>query len=216
MKTRDRILQASLELFNERGERNVTTNHLAAHLGISPGNLYYHFNNKSEIIYQLFRDYEALVDGYLQVPGHRPLQVSDLVFYLESVVGGLWAYRFLHRDLAFLLEADPRLQAEYRAFTGRCLEAIGQAFDGLVAGGVLEPQDAGLKTALALNAWLVITNWMAFLKTLEPVSDDLGQRAREPRLRQVIYQVLTLMMPYLSERCYAEVQLIGERYRSPD
>lgn len=39
--TRDRILQASLHLFNTQGERNITTNHIASHLGMSPGNLYY-------------------------------------------------------------------------------------------------------------------------------------------------------------------------------
>ncbi|HFH3479332.1 TetR/AcrR family transcriptional regulator, partial [Pseudomonas putida] len=38
--TRDRILQASLHLFNTQGERNITTNHIASHLGMSPGNLY--------------------------------------------------------------------------------------------------------------------------------------------------------------------------------
>ena len=38
IKTRDRIAQASLELFNAQGERSVTTNHIATHLGISPGN----------------------------------------------------------------------------------------------------------------------------------------------------------------------------------
>ena len=58
MKTRDRIIQASKELFNEQGERNVTTNHIASHLGISPGNLYYHFKNKQQIIFDIYLEYE--------------------------------------------------------------------------------------------------------------------------------------------------------------
>ena len=62
VKTRDRIVAESLELFNAQGERNVTTNHIAAHLGMSPGNLYYHFRNKQAIIAELFAQYEAQVD----------------------------------------------------------------------------------------------------------------------------------------------------------
>ncbi|SFR81737.1 transcriptional regulator, TetR family [Marinobacter daqiaonensis] len=208
--TRLRILEAGLELFNQRGERNVTTNHIASALGMSPGNLYYHFGNKSEIVYELFLAYESLVDSYLVVKPGRALGTRDLVFYLESVVEGLWKYRFLHRDLEFLLESDPRLRREYRAFTGRCLVAIERVLAGLELGAVLQPLSRELRQALALNIWLVITNWMAFLKT--------AHEEREPanaEVRQGIYQVLTLHVPYLAESHRDEVLALRESYR-PD
>ena len=61
MGTRERIIDAALQMFNENGERAVTTNHIASKLGISPGNLYYHFRNKQAIIANLFDRYEQRV-----------------------------------------------------------------------------------------------------------------------------------------------------------
>ncbi|WP_165857421.1 TetR/AcrR family transcriptional regulator [Marinobacter sp. JSM 1782161] len=211
MKTRDKILLTSLELFNERGERNVTTNHIAAHLGISPGNLYYHFRNKSDIIYEIFQEYEKLVNYYLEIPDDRPLGLDDMMFYLESVFDGLWSYRFLHRDLEFLLDNDERLREDYRDFTTRCLDAIRRIFSGLTDGGLFEVQTEALKEAMALNVWLVITSWMAFLKTAH-ASEAYDSITRD-QLKQGIYQVLTLEMPYLREPYYRDVMAIRERYR---
>lgn len=213
MKTRDRILKASLQLFNEQGERNVTTNHIASHLGISPGNLYYHFRNKADIIYSLFLQYRALVDRYLQVPRDRTLTIEDKMVYLESVFDGLWHYRFFHRDLEYLLTMDERLRHDYRAFTYQCLGEIRAVLKGLQAAGILRPQPDQEYEAMALNVWLVVTNWMAFLKTASPDGGSDGSNPRE--LRQGVYQVLTLEMPYLTEAYYERVAAIREQYR-PD
>ena len=105
IKTRDRIAQASLELFNAQGERSVTTNHIATHLGISPGNLYYHYPNKQAIIAELFAEYESHVESFLRLPEGRGLTVDDKTFYLEALLAAMWRYRFLHRDLEHLLKA---------------------------------------------------------------------------------------------------------------
>lgn len=59
MKTRDKIVYAALELFNEHGERSITTNHIAEYIEISPGNLYYHFRNKQEIVRDIFTLYST-------------------------------------------------------------------------------------------------------------------------------------------------------------
>ena len=83
MKTKDRILLTSLKLFNEQGERNVSTNHIAAYLNISPGNLYYHFRNKNEIVYQLFLQYQAEVQSFMTLPQDGDITYEDKVHYLS-------------------------------------------------------------------------------------------------------------------------------------
>ncbi|MBL1271493.1 MAG: AcrR family transcriptional regulator [Marinobacter maritimus] len=211
MKTRDKILLSSLELFNDLGERNVTTNHIAAYLAISPGNLYYHFRNKSDIIYEIFQEYEKLVDFYLDIPEDRPMTLDDMTFYLESVFDGLWSYRFFHRDLEYLLDRDPRLRSDYREFTNRCLSAISRIFEKLADSGIIEPQPESLRGAMSLNVWLVITNWMAYLKTAHAAKASASLSLHE--LKQGIYQVLTLEIPYLTPAYREQVMSLREQYR---
>ncbi|WP_273425566.1 TetR/AcrR family transcriptional regulator [Marinobacter sp.] len=211
MKTRDKILLSSLELFNERGERNVTTNHIAAHLAISPGNLYYHFRNKSDIIYEIFLEYEKLVDFYLDIPQDRAMTLADMTFYLESVFDGLWSYRFFHRDLEYLLDSDQRLRRDYREFTQRCLTAINRIFERLAEAGIIEAQPEALRAAMSLNVWLVVTNWMAFLKTAH--AEETYAKLTLNELKQGIYQVLTLELPYLTPAYRDRVLALREQYR---
>ena len=120
VKTSERIVQTSLELFNQQGERSISTNHIAAHMEISPGNLYYHFPNKQAIIAVLFSEYESLVDSFLRPPQGRASTVEDKRFYLQELLAAMWRYRFLHRDLEHLLDSDPELAARYRRFSQRC------------------------------------------------------------------------------------------------
>lgn len=58
-RTRDRVLSTALELFNEGGTASVSTNHVAAAAEISPGNLYYWFADKDEIVRELYARFVA-------------------------------------------------------------------------------------------------------------------------------------------------------------
>lgn len=211
MKTRDKIILASLELFNEAGERNITTNHIAAHMGMSPGNLYYHFRNKREIIYEIFGHYQRQVADTLQVDPAQPLSVQDKLRFLESVFDGLWQYRFFHRDLEYLLDTDPRLRRDYRDFTCSCLQSVEQILLGLQRGGVLSENTESERHGMALNVWLVVTNWMAFLKTAH--AGEGSAAITQDQLRQGISQVLALELPYVREAHRAEIEAACERHR---
>lgn len=210
IKTRDRIVQESLALFNAQGERSVTTNHIAAHLGMSPGNLYYHFRNKQMIIAELFAEYEALVDGFLQAPEGRAPTVADKAFYFESLLAAMWRYRFLHRDLEHLLESDPDLAAGYRAFARRALVKAKAVYKAFVDAGIMKMDEIQLE-ALALNAWIVLTSWVRYLCTTREVVGDLS----EELLRRGIYQVLALEGGYVADSARAAVEELAERLYVP-
>jgi AcrR family transcriptional regulator len=68
-RTAERILEVTLDLFNRFGEPNVSTTLISAELGISPGNLYYHYPAKDELINTLFDRYEAKLNELLQASG---------------------------------------------------------------------------------------------------------------------------------------------------
>ncbi|MDX5299974.1 MAG: TetR/AcrR family transcriptional regulator, partial [Gammaproteobacteria bacterium] len=84
IKTRDRILHASLELFNQFGEPNVTTLQIADELDISPGNLYYHFKSKGDIVTELFAAYERQINELLEVP-EVSISVEDQWLFLHLI-----------------------------------------------------------------------------------------------------------------------------------
>ncbi|MFT6430617.1 MAG: AcrR family transcriptional regulator [Halopseudomonas sp.] len=212
MKTRDRILKTSLQLFNELGERSVTTNHIAVHMGMSPGNLYYHFRNKQQIIAELFTGYEQQVNAYLSVPEGRPLEITDKAHYLESIFRGLWEYRFLHRDLEHLLNSDPDLAQRYRLFSQRCVQSGQAIYQGLVDADILcrqrtEPQ------AMAINSWLLMTGWVGYLYT---TMLDAEQPQLTPELlRRGVYQVLAQERGLLTETSREAVEAMLDDYYVP-
>ncbi len=196
MKTRDRILQASLTLFNTQGERNVTTNHIAAHLNMSPGNLYYHFKNKNEIIYDLYLQYEALVDSNLKLPEDRPIVIQDKLVYLKAIFQGLWDYRFIHRDLQHLLLNNDALHQRYHLFFKRCLHQSQAIFKRIREANIIEASDEELST-LSLNTWILVTSWFGFLHTNLLVKNTTEES--QELLEAGIFQVFALERPYLTE-----------------
>ena len=133
LKTKERILQLSLQLFNERSERSVTTNHIAAELGMSPGNLYYHFRNKSEIIKELMEQYQHETLEMLALPDDRQLDANDKIRYFQVLSSQLWAYRFLHRDVYHLVENNEDFRKMYPRFAGQVMQQRHDKFSALVA-----------------------------------------------------------------------------------
>lgn len=202
VKTKDRIVKAALELFNQHGERSVTTNHIAAHIKISPGNLYYHYRNKSDIIARIFDEYEATVAGLFSLPQTRDITLEDRAQLTEKLLALIWEYRFMHRDLVGMLANDPELKARYQSFADSAIANTEHIYRRMRDSGFMQISDTELEP-LALNIWILITSWTTYLRTARGISEE--QLTRQ-QLYQVIYQMTYLEMPYLTEATREETQ----------
>jgi len=211
-RTAERILEVTLELFNRFGEPNVSTTLISAELNISPGNLYYHYPAKDELINSLFDRYERALRELLQASDQvRNVEDAWLLFHMLFEL--IWQYRFLYRDLNDLLSKNRRLETHFQFVLRDKNQAIQNVMAGLTRGGAMkiEPRDmAPVATAMAV----VLTYWLSYEYVRDP------RRALEPEsasaaLLRGAFHVLSLLMPYLEPAQREHLHALAGRYDKP-
>ncbi|MCF1428276.1 MAG: TetR/AcrR family transcriptional regulator [Shewanella sp.] len=185
MKTRDKIILASLELFNEQGERTITTNHIAAHLGISPGNLYYHFRNKEDIIRSIFSQYEQHLESGFQPYRDGPVTVELLIGYFDAMFYTMWQFRFMYANLADILARDEALKSRYLKAQQKVLERCGHVLKQLCADGFLTiEQDKILDLADTIK--MIVSSWIGYQLTQSSIASITKANLYEGLLRVLL------------------------------
>jgi AcrR family transcriptional regulator len=193
-RTAERILEVTLELFNRFGEPNVSTTLISAELGISPGNLYYHYPAKDELINSLFARYEKAL-GELLGASEGVRNVEDAWFFLHSLFEIIWEYRFLYRDLNDLLSKNRMLETHFQTVLKDKTRAIRNLLAALSRNSAVT-MDAREVEPTANSMVVVLTYWLSFEYVRDPrhaLEPDNAQQA----LMRGAHHVLTLLAPYL-------------------
>ncbi len=192
MSNRERILELSLTLMNEEGAAAGTTTRIAGELGISPGNLYYHFGNREEIVRVLFDELDKELRAVLVEDVGPPISPARFAaFYLRSF-DLAWRYRFFFGGLLGLLRRDDVLAARYRALQDWGIGELERIAGQLVKdGNMTRPGGRGGLRSVALNTWLIWMNWIRFLQIS-------GKRAIEHEdMADGASQLFDILAPYL-------------------
>jgi len=191
-RTPERILETALRLFNEFGEPGVTTAAIADETGISPGNLYYHFRSKDEIVESLFNSFYAEIDKCLVVPDMRATHVEDIWLFLHLLFEAIWKYRFLYRDINDLISRNRMLEMRIREVMARKAKTAAAICEGLAAAGAMRATRGEIQT-LAVNMTVIATYWLSFEFVRNP-RVALGPEA----LARGAFQVMSLAAPFLT------------------
>jgi AcrR family transcriptional regulator len=203
--TRDRILQTSLALFNANGLAAVSTHKIAAEMGISSGNLHYHFKTKQLIVERLFLRFaqrlELLDAAYAGIAA-----IDDLWLSLHLRFEAIHEHRFIYRDMAFLASEYPALGRRAQDMTALNLLAAQALCERLVAAGVVQTSTEQARV-LALQLVFTTTCWLSF-ERLVPGRD--AQAQADPGL--AAFYTLTLFSPYVSRDAQAYLDYLRSKY----
>lgn len=203
MKTREKIIYAALTLFNEHGERNITTNHIAAHLDISPGNLYYHFRNKQEIVREIFALYSAdLMERFSPIQSQTE-SLTLLKHYLDSIFSLMWKYRFFYANLPEILQRDKELHDEYLQVQEQLQENLIHIMQAFVELKLLEVKGEQLN-ALVTTLHLIATSWLAYQSAMSAKSV-----VTESVIHQGMLQMVAIVMPVSTPRGREQLELLA-------
>ena len=194
------------------GEPHVTTGDIADELNISPGNLYYHFRNKDDIIGELYAALDAKITSLTAVPPDRLPSADDLWLLLHLLFEHMWEYRFFYRDIDEITSRNRRIAQRFAAFNRRGEATVIQLCRGMVHAGAMRASEREI-AALAQNVLMVATYWMSWQRVSGRLPlHDIDATKMENRLALAAYQVMALIAPYLVGEAHALIEQLGTEY----
>lgn len=208
-RTAERILSTALGLFNRFGEPNVATTLIASDMGISPGNLFYHFPSKELLVNALFDAFEERMFHLLPAAA----DVKDLEhawFFMHSVFELIWEHRFIYRDLNDLLSKNRHLESQVKEVLQRQQQAFEQLLKGLHANGLLAQTDTE-HNSCATHMVVMLTWWLSYEYVQDPRHAMEDNNANRSALRGA-QQVLGVLLPYLHAQPKAQLQSLIQVY----
>ena len=191
MKTAERILLTSLELFNHNGESNVSCVDIAIELDISPGNLYYHYKGKEVIVSALFAMYQERINKILRAPEKTALSLEEFFYFMTMLFESIHLFRFLYHNPADMMLKYPSLAKGFSRILKAKEACLQHTLSSYVKSGDMNISDHGVQTLTGLlSMFFTQAHNHSVLRGEDSDSDKY--------IFQILSSVLFLLTPYLN------------------
>jgi AcrR family transcriptional regulator len=190
-KTKIRILQACIELYNNHGISNVTFRKIADHLSMSPGNLTYHFKKKEDINIALYQMLVERMDEAMAQNDESDLGIESMLVFTEFMFDTMYSYRFFFIDFVQIIRTHQSIKSHYLNLQNQRKEAFIKIFQTLEKNGILKKEELSDEYLRLYDRLQIFTDF--YFSTLEISAKPIAN-SKKDYIRSVIYMIY----PYLT------------------
>ncbi|MFN4144690.1 MAG: TetR/AcrR family transcriptional regulator [Runella sp.] len=195
--TKQRILEASVRLFNENGIDSVRLQQIAEEVGISVGNLAYHYKNKEAIIEsvfeQVFEEFESVFSNYLTQPNLTDFDLQITNFYYFFTKNHFYLSEFFKKSFV-----PPPHHQQWQVCVTKMMIQLRSRLQFLVMKGDLQPESfSSQHEIIAEQIWMTLVFFV-------PKCNMIGRKIDLNSYRKSVWD---LLKPYLTLQGQEEFNL---------
>ena len=187
-------------LFNEKGTSEVSTNHICEALSMSPGNLYYHYRSKEEIIIAILK---RMINSWDTAPPPQKPNMENLFLLFEQILTFLWEYRFIHREISSLYHQIEEFREIFKEVQARRMKEIKMVLQVYSAAGILRHMKPKEEERLIRIIWFFSLYWLSYLETE-------GKQITKKNVKESIEIMKSLLKPWMKESFDSAVSKKGK------
>ncbi|AYZ34577.1 TetR/AcrR family transcriptional regulator [Chryseobacterium indologenes] len=206
MNTKEKILSKALELFNEKGYNTITTRSIAAELGISAGNLHYHFKHSEDILKILFSEMTQKMDGLMD--GMKKMEnktLEDLYQLTLSSCEVFYSYRFIFINFVDILHKIPEIEAQYEGINFSRKEEFQQIFSGFQKNNIFKKDIPDfLMKSFTEQIFIIADNWLTHNRLILKLENEAAVQHYALLQMNLFYPLLNEKQQKIYEQKYID------------
>lgn len=194
MKTKEKILETARILFNTHGISAISSKSIAEEMGISYGNLCYHFPKKDDIILQLYLNMQKNVEQQFKNIKEEVINLEFMLSRLKILFEEIYKYKFIYLGITKVVRHFDHIKKHAQDQFDQRWNILDTISGFLIANGYMKTFKDERQKDMLIHALLMVSNsWISDAEVFYKGKDD----AKIDYYMQVFFN---LVRPTLTEK----------------
>ncbi|WPR76143.1 TetR/AcrR family transcriptional regulator [Algoriphagus sp. NG3] len=204
LKTKDKIILKAIALYNETGVNSITSRHIAGEMGISHGNLDYHYKTKEDLLLAIHQKMRQEMSEIYAGQNEKYSSLENFHLLLIQFEEFQYHYRFFNLDVLDITRSFPEVSKLIQKTFEVRKKQTEELFEKIKAENFLTAEYSYASDRLQHIIRMVISFWLSQREVL--VTYNYTEKG------EMVKSIWTILTPYLSASGHEEYQRVVDKY----